>query len=102
MDECKLFTVFLSAFDVSTRASLTTTISQMLYCVLGMQITWGKMGNYTSQPFSDRRTTSTCPIPNQWTELLHCIKLNIFLKTFLFKGCALLFLIASLISFEEN
>lgn len=98
MDECKLFTVFLSASDVSMRASLTTTISQMLYCVLGMQITWGKMGNYTSQPFSDRSATSTCPIPNQWTELLHFIKLNIFLKI-LFKGCALLFLIASLISF---
>lgn len=40
-DECKLFTVFLIAVDVSTSASLTTTTSQTLYCVLGMQITRG-------------------------------------------------------------
>lgn len=44
MDECKLFTVFLIAFDISTSASLTTTISQMLYCVLDMQIIWGQNG----------------------------------------------------------
>lgn len=45
MDECQLFTVFLTAFDFNTSASLTTTISQTFYCVLGMQTTWGKMGN---------------------------------------------------------
>lgn len=37
--ECKLFTVFLTAFDFSTSAPLTTTVSRTLYCVLGMQIT---------------------------------------------------------------
>lgn len=53
MDECKLLTVFLIAFDFSTSASLTTTISQTFYCVLGMQVTWGEVGNYISQPFAD-------------------------------------------------
>lgn len=48
MDERKCFTVFLRAFDFSTSASLTTTISQTFYCVLGMQITWGEMGDYIS------------------------------------------------------
>lgn len=46
--------MFLTAFDFNTSVSLTTTISQMLYRVLGMQITWSfKMGNYVSEPFSD-------------------------------------------------
>lgn len=47
MGVCKHFTVFLIATDFRTSASRTTTTSQTLHCVLGMQTTQGKTGTMT-------------------------------------------------------
>lgn len=46
MGVCKRFTVFLIATDFRTGASRTTTTSQTLHCVLGMQTTQGKTGTW--------------------------------------------------------
>lgn len=105
MGVCKRFTVLLIATDFHTSAPQTTTTSQTLHCVLGMQTTQGKTGTWH---FTAILGQESVRFPNyQWNQAASLTKLNRFLNTFLlllllFKGCALLFLTASLISLQEN
>lgn len=59
MDGWKGFTVFLTAFDFNTSASLPTAVSQTLTATRGMQITWGRKWELCFRAIRTQRLPTT-------------------------------------------
>lgn len=99
---------FLQPLTFNTSVSLTTTISHKHFIVSWTcRSFWVKWEITFQSHFQTMSTTSILPTfqPMDWTASVmkvNTFSLNIFMNTFLFKGCALFFLTISLILLQGN